>query len=178
MPRMRAADTALLVVDLQARLMPEIHEGASVLADAERLVRAADLLGLPVLVTEQNPEGLGRTVADLDAVLAGKPVLRKTVFDACAGSDLLEAMPAKSVVVAGCEAHVCVMQTVLGLIAAGREVHVVADAVGARSPVNRDAALARMAAHGADLVTTEMAVFEWLHDARHPAFREALRLVK
>ena len=74
--------------------------------------------------------------------------------------------------------HVCVLQTVLGLLAAGRDVAVVADATGSRSPANREAALARMARHGADLVTTEMAIFEWLGRADHPGFREVIGLVR
>ena len=82
------------------------------------------------------------------------------------------------VVVAGCETHVCVMQTVLGLLGQGRSVALVSDAVGSRSEANRDAALARAKAHGAELVTTEMVVFEWLETSDHPRFREALKLVK
>jgi nicotinamidase-related amidase len=81
-------------------------------------------------------------------------------------------------VVTGCEAHVCVLQTVLGLLDRGLRVQVVADAIGSRREQNRDAALARMARHGAQIVTTEMVVFEWLEDATHPRFREAVALIK
>jgi nicotinamidase-related amidase len=82
------------------------------------------------------------------------------------------------VVVCGCEAHVCVQSTVLALRASGHEVAVVADAVGSRSPANRDAAVARMRAHGVDVVTTEMVVFEWLGTSKNPAFREVQKLIK
>ncbi len=100
-------------------------------------------------------------------------------FGATRAPGFLERLPeGRDCVVTGCEAHICVLQTVLGLLEAGRRVTVVADAVGSRKTENRDAALARMAAHGAEIVTTEMVVFEWLGTARHPRFREVVRLIK
>ncbi|MGU3538626.1 isochorismatase family protein [Methylobacterium sp. A54F] len=167
----------LLVVDIQARLMPAIDRAEQVIANAGRLIEAAGLFGVPVLFTEQNAGGLGPTVAELGAT--PEVTAHKMTFDAVRSAGFLERLPAdRDVVVAGCEAHVCVLQTVLGLIGAGRRVFLVADALGARRPENREAALARMARHGAEIVTTEMAVFEWLGTARHPRFRDAIRLVK
>jgi isochorismate hydrolase len=99
-------------------------------------------------------------------------------FDATLAPGFSDALPPGTVVVAGCEAHVCVLQTVLGLLAQGRRVAVAADAVGSRKDGSREAALARMAAHGAEVVTAEMAVFEWLGTAEHPRFREVLALVR
>ncbi len=169
--------SALLVVDFQARLMPAIDDGAAAVANARRLLAAADMLGVPVLFTEQNARGLGATVPDLAPAAEGR-VLHKMAFDACRAGGL-DAMPDRpDLVVAGCEAHVCVLQTVLGLLDAGRRVRVVQDAVGARRAESKAAALRRMERHGAEVVTAEMVVFEWLGTAEHPRFREAVALVK
>ena len=152
--------------------MPAIHDGTEVTARASKLLRGARLMDVPRSYTEQIPEKLGHTVPDL-APQPGEEVLAKSRFDACPETGL-----ATRIVVAGCEAHVCVLQTVLGLIAAGREVAVVTDATGSRAPGDREAALARMTQQGAALVTTEMAIFEWLGGADHPRFREVIALIK
>ena len=173
-----AAESTLLLVDLQQRLMPSIAGAEAVVANARRLAQAARLLAVPVLATEQNPAGLGGNVAEI-AALASR-TLSKNFFDATREADFSGFLPPErpKIVVAGCETHVCVMQTVLGLLESGRQVALVRDAVGSRSEANRDAALARAERRGADLVTTEMVVFEWLQTSDHPRFREALRLVK
>ncbi|MAU54026.1 MAG: isochorismatase [Roseovarius sp.] len=172
------AHTHLLLIDFQARLMPAIHAGAEAVANGARLLQAARLLGVPRSFTEQNPGKLGHTVPGI-APAPEETVLAKMSFDACADTDLATALDAdRQVIVCGCEAHVCVLQTVLGLRRAGRAVAVVADATGARAPANRDAGLARMARHGAEIVTTEMVVFEWLKSASHPRFREVVALIK
>ncbi|MEE7493885.1 isochorismatase family protein [Methylobacterium oryzae] len=176
MPLIDPARSLLLVVDVQVRLMPAIAEAAGVVANAGRLTAAARLLDVPVLVTEQNAGGLGPTMP----ALAPEPgtAFPKMSFGATRTPGFLARLPAdRDPVVTGCEAHICVLQTVLGLIEAGRRVRVVADAVGARRIENREAALARMAAHGAEIVTTEMVVFEWLGTARHRRFRDVLKLI-
>lgn len=172
-----AADSVLVLVDYQSRLMPAIDNAAAVVRSGLRLAQAAQLLGVPVLGTEQNPAGLGSLVPELRERCVN--VVVKTRFDAAADG-LVEALPAGrgTLVVAGCEAHVCLLQTAIGLHAAGRDVRVVADACGSRSAHDRDAALARLARHGIEMVTTEMVVFEWLRDCRHPSFRSALAIIK
>ncbi|MGH3390886.1 MAG: isochorismatase family protein [Actinomadura sp.] len=173
-----AQGAALLLVDLQQRLIPVIHDGTTVVARAARLAEAARLLDVPVCATEQNPAGLGPTVEPL----AGHPqtIVSKTAF--CAVDDLsfsaLLPPGTGEIVVAGCEAHVCVLQTVLGLLALGHRVLMVADAVGSRDPADRAAALDRVSRHGAEVVTSEMVMFEWLRDSRHPKFRDVQRLIK
>jgi len=170
--------SVLLVVDVQARLMPAIAQGPAILANVRRLVACAALLDVPVLFTEQNPEGLGTTV---DGLLPerGAEVVHKMSFDAVRTPAFIERLPQRpDVVLAGCEAHVCVLQTALGLIEAGRRVFVAADAVGSRREESKAVAIRRMERHGVEIVTTEMAVFEWLGSAEHPRFREALALVK
>ncbi len=177
MQTIQAGRATLLVVDVQTRLMPAIHDGSTVIENARRLVAAAKLLDVPVLATEQNPRGLGPTVEALP--LSDGCVISKMTFDAAREPSLLPRInPAHDVLVLGCEAHVCVLQTVLGLRAAGRNVFVVTDAIGSRNPDNRLAAIRRMERHGAEAVTTEMVVFEWLGSAGHPRFREAVALIK
>ncbi len=172
------ATSVLLLIDFQARLMPAIAEGARAVANARRLAEVARLLGIPVLATEQNPAGLGPNVAELAALT--EATLAKQFFDATREAAWAGFLPAgrPHIVVAGCEAHVCVLQTVMGLRRAGTAVQLVADAVGSRTAENRAAALARAEWHGAELVTTEMVVFEWLATAAHAQFKPALKLVK
>jgi nicotinamidase-related amidase len=170
-PALVADRAVLLVVDLQEKLMPAITGAEAVLVNAARLVIGATRLGVEVRATEQNPRGLGPTVEAV-APLLPAAAIAKTSFAAD-----VELGPG-TVVVAGCEAHVCVLQTVLGLRAAGREVAVVADAVGSRSEVNRERALDRMRAHGVDVVTTEMVLFEWLATSEHPDFRDVQKLIR
>jgi nicotinamidase-related amidase len=189
----------LVLIDLQAKLVPAIHEGAAVVHNALRLAQAADLLRVPISVTEQYPQGLGPTVPEL-AVYAKNPLVKMEFSAADAGlvemlSDIgtPKASPnARSVpkhlqkprenqrtdiIIAGVEAHVCVLQTVMGLLD-DFDVYVVTDAVSSRTERNRDAAYDRMAAEGASLVTTEMVLFEWLRSAEHPQFKAVQGLIK
>jgi nicotinamidase-related amidase len=174
--RLNAERSTLVLVDYQARLMPAIHEGERVVAEALHLAGIARLLEVPVLGTEQNPAGLGPNVEALRQHCAR--TLPKMHFDACEDG-LLDALgEAPEVVIAGCEAHVCLLQTALGLLRAGREVAVVAPACGSRMAFDRELAMQRLRDAGALLVSTEMVVFEWLHDCRHPRFREVLVRIK
>lgn len=167
----------LLVIDFQGRLMPAIHEGGRAVRNAGRLVQAARLLGAPMLFTEQNPSGLGPTVKEIP-VDPDRLVVKQS-FDACREPGFLDRIPVDAhVVVTGCESHVCVLQTALGLLDASRKTFVVADAVGSRDPQNKFEALGRMARHGVEIVTTEMVVFEWLQTAEHPEFRAVSALIK
>jgi nicotinamidase-related amidase len=169
--------SALLLVDFQARLMPAIDQAATTVRNARRLVDMACLVKVPVVFTEQNAKGLGPTVAELP-VNSGR-LVHKMHFDAVREPEFLATIPAdRQIVVAGCEAHVCVQQTVLGLLDAGRKVYVVRDALGSRQAENKETAIRRMERHGAEIVTTEMVMFEWLETAEHPHFRDAVALVK
>jgi nicotinamidase-related amidase len=195
-----ADDCQLVLVDYQARLMPSIHEGDTVLRNAVRLGQMARLLEVPAWGTEENPQGLGQNVPEIRALC--RQTLAKMHFSACADGllDLLrpparplggnarslpkhlqKSAPAEqrgSVVVAGCEAHVCLMQTALDLLDEEFEVWVVTDACSSRTERDRDAAFDRLAGAGCELVTTEMVAFEWLRSADHPAFEDVLRLIK
>jgi nicotinamidase-related amidase len=170
------ATASLLVIDFQTRLMPAIEDGAAVVANARRLIAAAQLFEVPVLITEQNADGLGPTVAEL--AIAGR-IAPKMTFDACRAPGFVERLGKQpDILVAGCETHVCVLQTVLGLIAAGRRVYLVRDAVGSRRAESKETAIRRMERHGVEIVTTEMVVFEWLGTADDPRLREAIALVR
>jgi nicotinamidase-related amidase len=173
------ADGAVLVlIDFQERLMPVIADGETVVARAVRLAEAARLLDVPVVATEQNPAGLGPTVPPLAAY--PHQVMVKTTFSAMGHPGFAALLPAGpgDIVVAGCEMHVCVLQTVLGLLGSGRRVVLAADASGSRDPADRAAGLDRARQHGAEIVTSEMVLFEWLRDSRHPKFRQVQKLLK
>lgn len=190
----------LVLVDYQERLMPSIHEAQAVIRNAVRLASMAPLFGVPLWATEENSPGLGPNVAQVRALCP--KTLAKSHFSGCADGlldllrppqrqggnarsmprHLLKDAPAApqrpAVVIAGCEAHVCLMQTALDLVGEEFEVYVVTDACGSRTERSRDAAFDRLAGAGCELVTTEMVAFEWLRTCEHPAFDEVLRLIK
>ena len=177
MKTINAETSTLLLIDFQARLMPAMSGGDATVKNARRLVDAAGLIGVPYFYTEQNPAGLGGTVEEL--VPGEKTVVEKMCFDACQDPALLPKVPdSHALIVTGWEAHVCVLQTALGLLEKGHKVFVVSDATGSRTEQNKEAGLRRMQAHGAEIVTTEMVVFEWLGSAEHPRFREVVALIK
>jgi nicotinamidase-related amidase len=179
MPILERSRSVLCLIDLQEKLMKAIDGAEDVVANAGRLLAAAEILELPVVTTEQNPKGLGPTVPELARPDGAHPVVAKMCFDASRAGGVLDSLPpGHHVVLAGCEAHVCVLQTALGLLDRSRRVYVVADAVGSRRPANKAAALARLDRAGAEIVTTEMVVFEWLGSAEDPAFKSVVALVK
>ncbi len=169
--------SSLLVIDIQERLLPHIHEGQAVLDHAVWLVKVAQRLGVPVMVSEQYPKGIGPSVAVLRGQTFPENVAEKLHFS-CVAAKCLERLPGAErpqVVVAGTESHVCVLQTVLDLRAQGKEVFVVADAVGSRKPSDKELALARMRANGIEVVSREMVAFEWLRQAGTEEFRAISR---
>jgi nicotinamidase-related amidase len=175
-----AAECALVLVDFQQRLLPVIHDAPGVLREAVRLADAARELGIRVVGTEQNPRGLGPS----DPVIRQRcdAMLPKMHFDACADGLVAAlrgsgAAPTQAVV-AGCEAHVCLLQTALGLLDAGLRVWVAAPACGSRRPRDHDLAMARLRQAGAVVVSAEMVIFEWLRTCEHERFRAVLSLVK
>jgi nicotinamidase-related amidase len=167
----------LLVVDFQSRLMPAIEDGAAVIGNARRLIDAAELFQIPILFTEQNAEGLGGTLPELQTKTGG--IAHKMTFDACRAPGFLAALGDRpDIVVTGCETHVCVLQTALGLLSAGRRVFAVRDALGSRRLESKETAIRRMERNGAEIVTTEMVLFEWLQTADDNRLRNILTLVK
>jgi nicotinamidase-related amidase len=178
-PTLDRSRSVLALIDFQERLMPAISGGEETVANAGRLLAAAEQLGVPVVTTEQNPKGLGGTVPDLVRPDGTIPVLAKMEFDASRAPHVVDHLPAgHHIVMAGWEAHVCVLQTALGLLDRSRKVYVVADAVGSRRPESKEAALRRLERAGAEIVTTEMVLFEWLGTAEDPAFKPVISLIK
>lgn len=171
---MRADQSALLVVDVQERLLSHIHDWQRVLGQVDWLVQVAQRLGVPVAATEQYPRGLGHTHAQVAARLPAGATGEKLHFSCVSGACLpgLPGMERPQVVVCGIEAHVCVLQTVLELAASGKQVFVVAEAVGSRDPAHKALALERMRAHGIQIVCREMVAFEWLGQAGTAQFRD------
>ncbi|MGJ3261960.1 MAG: isochorismatase family protein [Salinarimonas sp.] len=182
---MRRARAQVLVVDLQERLLPALPRGADALARAEIVVRAAGLLGIPVAACAHYPKGLGGLVHPIRAAMPNAAtVFEKLTFSAGADAAIAGWLDANradgrdQVVLVGAEAHVCVLQTALDLIASGFTVFVVADAVASRAEASLHAATARLLHAGGHWVTSEMAAFEWAERGDDPAFREVLALVK
>jgi nicotinamidase-related amidase len=178
---LRPEASCLLVVDVQERLLPAMHDPEAVLRHCRILMQAARALDIPVLVTEQYPKGLGPTVSELASLAPQGAVIAKLHFSSPAAPDFrrrFDSLGRSQAVIAGLEAHVCVLQTALGLKDAGRDPFVVADATSSRTTANRDRAIARLAANGVEVVTTEMVVFEWLGQAGTDRFRELSRLVR
>jgi nicotinamidase-related amidase len=194
-----ANESQLVLVDYQTQLMPSIFESRQVVANALRLGQIARLLQVPVWGTEENPSGLGANLPEIRA-LCGR-TLAKMHFSAVeeglgewlrpepkAPQGNARSLPKhlqkpasperNMVVIAGCEAHVCLLQTTLDLLEDEFDVWVVTDACSSRTERNRDAAFDRLAGAGAELVTTEMVAFEWLRTAEHPAFKTVLDIVK
>jgi len=178
---MRAADSVLLLVDLQQRLAPAIPEAERLVFNAGRLLTGARRLKLPVLATEHCPAAIGPTLEPLRVRLAPEEIYEKTHFCAAAEAGFRERVAALGRgqwILCGTEAHVCLLQTALGLRALEQEVFVVADAVGSRRAEDRAIALTRLRAAGCGLVTTEMVLFEWLGHAGNPAFKDLLEIIK
>ena len=177
--QMSAADTGLLVIDVQEKLVPKIPGALALVRNIAFLIDGARLAGLPVAATEQYPRGLGPTVPELARRLPER--LDKVAFSCCAVPAVVEGFSRAArtkVVVAGIESHVCVLHTVLDLLAANYRVFVAADSVGSRYAVDHEYALRRLEQAGAVLTTAETCVFEWVGGADHAAFRKVSQLVQ
>jgi nicotinamidase-related amidase len=174
-------DAILVLVDFQSRLAEIVHRSELVVPNALRLVRGCQALGVPILPTLQVPEKLGPMVPELDSALEGVASIPKEAFSALRVPAFLLALDQsgrKQVLLTGIEAHVCVLQTGLDLLDAGYAVHVLSDAVFSRKQENHDLALARLHDAGATVSSVEIALFELIRTARHPAFRTISHLVK
>lgn len=172
-------DTGLLVIDVQSKLIGLIPGHERMVWNVRRLLDGAKTLGMSAAGTEQYPQGLGGTVPELAERLGGLP--GKVCFSCGACPEIFQQWDERGitrVLVSGIEAHVCVQQTVLDLIATGRRVYVAVDAVGARYDIDYQTALRRMESSGATLTTTEAALFEWCQRSDTPQFKEISRLVK
>jgi nicotinamidase-related amidase len=176
---MLAEETGVLVVDVQQKLIGLIDGHARIVWNIRRLFDGAKLLGLLVLATEQYPQGLGPTTSELAGLL--DKVFDKTAFSCGGCADLcheLNATGKRKWLVCGIEAHVCIQQTVLDLLADGFCVYVAADAVGSRNRFDYEIAMRRMESAGATLTTVESALFEWCQDSKASQFKQISQLVR
>ncbi|EEE35657.1 isochorismatase hydrolase [Rhodobacteraceae bacterium KLH11] len=176
----RAKDSALVIIDMQERLVPAMQAPARTIRNTKTLLASAEAIGVPVVMTEQYPAGLGRTVPELIPG-NGTAVLSKMHFSCMEDTNFAEhfcSLNRKQAILAGMEAHICVVQTAASLIEEGFEVFVVSDATASRTLESEQACIARLNACGAGIVTTEMVVFEWLGMAGTPEFKKLLPLIK
>jgi nicotinamidase-related amidase len=174
------ARSLLLLVDMQEKLMPAMVEPDLLARRIGILLGAARALAVPVVASEQYPAGLGPTVADIAGSLCPGEVFEKTEFSCYANPGLRRRLEAGGdhIIIAGIETHVCVLQTALELLDAGRRVFVVGDAVSSRLSDSKTIALQRLVTNGAAVVTTEMVLFEWLRRADRPEFKPISRLIR
>jgi nicotinamidase-related amidase len=174
-------DTALVVIDVQEKLIPAMHDKEALLANLKKMVEGARILGLPILFTEQNPAGLGPTVAQIAELLPDYKPVSKFSFSSCGTEQFIEEIKAvnrRNILIVGMEAHVCVYQTAADLVKLNYDVQVVADAVDSRTPENKHIGLEKSKAAGAGITSTEIALFELLKIAKGDTFKEIIKIVK
>ena len=173
-------NTVLVVIDVQGKLAQSMHEKDALFENIAKLIKAAGVLEIPIIQTEQYPKGLGPTVPEIAELLPGEPI-SKVAFSCCGEKRFVEAMEElgrKQVLLCGIETHVCVYQTAVDLLGSGYEVQVVADAVSSRTPGNKAIGLAKMKDAGAGITSVETALFELLKVAEGEKFKAILRIVK
>jgi nicotinamidase-related amidase len=176
-----AEDSLLLIIDVQEKFREHIHNFQETMHNIVVMAKGAELLDVSVFVTEQYPQGLGKTVSEIAQVVESAQKFEKTAFSCCQDSNFNEALKKttkKQIVVCGIEAHVCVSQTVLDLLNLNYRVHVVVDAVSSRSPENKNIGLQKMQTAGALLTSVEMSLLELVGDSGKPVFKSVQRLIK
>lgn len=173
--------SVLLVIDVQEKLVPLMHEKDTLLKNIQILIQAAQALDIPILWSEQLPEKIGQTIESIRRLMpVQKPIVKKS-FGCCGEPNFTKALGAlyrKQIIVTGIETHVCVYQTVAQLLGSSYKVQVVSDAVSSRTPENKEIGLARMRSEGGVITSTEMILFELLKTADHGQFRNVLELIR
>ena len=171
----------LTVVDVQGKLAQLMHGREALFKNIQILVRAAKILEIPILWCQQCPDALGPTVPEIAQHLADIEPINKSAFSCCGVEQFnarLNELARNQILLCGIEMHVCIYQTAVDLLRQGFNVNVIADAVSSRTPENKQIAINRLAAKGANITCTEMALFELLKTAEHPKFRQIARLIK
>jgi len=178
---LRSDDTALLVIDVQEKLLRVMHEKEHLITHLVQLVKGAKVLGLPILWFEQNPAGLGVTIPEVAELLIEQAPMTKHCFSCCAHPGVwpqIEQLRRRQFLLAGIEAHICVYQTGMELLQRGYDVQIVSDAVSARTVENTQLGLTRIQQAGGMMTSVEMALFELLKVAEGQAFKDILRIIK
>ena len=176
--KLKRDDTILLVIDIQEKLMPVIYQAQQVFDNTGKLIKGAEILGIPVLVTEQYPKGLGHTCREIE-IPATAAVIEKMTFSCMLKEEVKEKMAyKKQVILCGAEAHICVLKTALDLLENKFEVHVAADAISSRTLENKNIAIERLRQSGAFIESTEMILFQLLDTAGTDEFKSISKLIK
>jgi nicotinamidase-related amidase len=173
--------TALVIIDVQEKLSRVMYEKEKLFENLQKLIKGIQILGIPIMVTEQNPNGLGSTVPEIAPLLTETKPITKFSFSCCGEEPFIreiERLNRKQILLAGIETHVCVYQTAVDLIEAGYEVHTVVDCVSSRTTENKNLALDKMQSEGARITSVEIALFELLRTAANPKFKDLSKIVK
>jgi nicotinamidase-related amidase len=173
--------TVLVVIDMQGKLAQSMHCRELLFENVQKIIKGAQVLGMPMLMTEQNPKGLGPTVPEIADLVPGVRRIPKLSFSCCSDESFskeLSGLQRRQVLLSGIEAHVCLYQTTVDLGASGYEVHVLADAVSSRTAENKAIGLQKMRDAGASITSVETALFELLRVAEGPAFKQIIGIVK
>ncbi|SNR38716.1 isochorismatase family protein [Flavobacterium sp. ov086] len=179
--KISASNSTLLVIDVQERLLPKIHENEAVMKDVIWAIDLAQIIGIPMLLTEHCPDKIGTTPSIIREKFNDVDMITKTYFSAVREGNLLAHIQKerKQIIVTGTEAHICVQQTVLDLLELDYEVFILDSAVGTRNPNDKERALQRMQQNGAEIITRDMLAFEWLEKAETELFKIVLnRFIK
>ena len=170
-------ESLLFIIDVQEKLV-NMLDGNDVKDNAVKIAKACGILEIPTVITEQYPKGLGSTIEEIKEALPNAEYIEKTTFSALKEEEVKKFLSQKQVIIFGIEAHICVLQTAMDLLTEGYEVFVVQNACGSRDEDNKQAALRRLIHAGAQIVTTEMVLFELLEGSKHPNFKEVQALIK
>ncbi len=184
-----ADNTALVLIDVQEKLTSVMHNREEMIENQIKLIKAVQLLEIPIIWLEQNPLKMGNTIPELSNLMQDQAPISKMSFSCCGCSEFMEKLDKlhrKHILIAGIETHVCVYQTAIDLIRAGYAAEVVTDATSSRTPTNKEVALTKINACGmptsgtghGNTTTTEIAIFELMRTAEHPCFRQMLKIVK
>ncbi len=180
--RITVENTALLMIDVQEKLIPSIYNNEEVISNNRILLQGAKELGLKTVVTEQYPQGLGGTVEELNQEIDGNNIIQKMTFSVCDdNNDMIEKLSQEGIdtfILSGIEAHICVYQTAKDLLNRGYNVYLVYDAVGSRKKKNHKYILKTLLHMGAYLVPTESVLFELMNSSKHPSFKTISKLIK
>ena len=174
-------NTVLTIIDIQGNLAHAMHDKESLFKKVKQLINGCNALEIPIILTEQNPNGLGPTLPVIKELLPGVTAIPKMNFNCCDDKGYMEALESsgkKQVLIAGIESHICIYQTAAALLDMVYEVQVVTDAVASRFPENRKLAIRKMSGMGISMTGVEMALFELLKTAEHEKFREIVKIIK
>jgi nicotinamidase-related amidase len=177
---LKEENTGIVLIDVQDKLFPYIHNKFKVSDNIRKLLEFAKITEIPIILTEQNPKGLGRTIKEIKDLIPEVEPVEKYTFS-CVGDEnfvsVLDRNELKNIIVVGIETHICVTQTVIDLLSGGYIIHVISDAVGSRSEFTHNAGISRMRSAGAVISTLEMVMYEYLKTSKHPKFRDFLEKI-